>query len=296
MDLHDDIAINDALTIYLGTMRFFKIAEYLLQLRRFHIYHREFWDNIEEHTHPYFELLIPVEGNVHYSVGNRHIVIDSSKQIIIIPPATPHTRTVIKHGDTVLVIHFTFENDSALSISDLLKNELEKNFYRLEVKENLPYENIIKLCMERSFLWQDYISNCLEKFFLDIFSAQSEKVFSNNNEEMQNISADTQKNINRFEQMIETTLDTRLSLAEYAEKIGISKRQLERWIRKYHNMTFTEYITRRRFSVAQKLLSDSGYSIKEAADAVGYDNISYFCKIFKQYTGMTPLEYQNKKK
>ena len=42
--------------------------------------------------------------------------------------------------------------------------------------------------------------------------------------------------------MLETSLDVRLTLGEYADKIGISKRQLERWIRQYHYMTFSQYI------------------------------------------------------
>ena len=94
--------------------------------------------------------------------------------------------------------------------------------------------------------------------------------------------------------MIESTLDARLSLGEYAEKIGISKRQIERLIRQYHNMTFSEYIKKRRFDVAQKLLSNPGFSVKAAADAIGFDDVSYFCRIFKKYTGMTPVEYQQK--
>ena len=95
--------------------------------------------------------------------------------------------------------------------------------------------------------------------------------------------------------MIEISLDSRLSLGEYAAKIGVSKRQIERLIKQYHNTTFSEYLKHRRFSVAKSLLSNSGYSVKEVADAIGYDDVSYFCRVFKQYSGMTPLEYQKKK-
>ena len=57
-------------------------------------------------------------------------------------------------------------------------------------------------------------------------------------------------------------------------------------------MTFLEYIKKRRFNIAKKLLSDSSYSLKEVADAIGYDNVSYFCSLFKKATGLTPFEYR----
>lgn len=294
MDANNDTAINDALMIYLGTMRFFKIAEHLIHLKRFHIYHRDFWNNLNEHTHPYFEMLIPVAGEVRYSVGNRPIIPDSSKEIIIIPPATQHMRHIIKEGGTVVIIHFTFEKDTDPGLSDILKEELEKNFYVQNIRTPFPFDDVIHLCSSRPFLWKDYISNHIEKFFLDIFSGIPEKFFTLS-EDGRRSGSNVLKKFKRFEQMVETTLDVRLSLAEYAKKIGISMRQLERRVRQYHNMTFSEYIRKRRFTVAEKLLADSGYSIKEIADAVGYDNVSYFCKVFKQYTNMTPLEYRNRK-
>lgn len=113
-----------------------------------------------------------------------------------------------------------------------------------------------------------------------------------NNSQPSSYPTNAQKNFKRFELMLETSLDVRLTLGEYADKIGISKRQLERWIRQYHNMTFSEYIKQRRFNIAQKLLSDSSYTLKEVADAIGYDNVSYFCSLFKKATGVTPFEYR----
>ena len=293
MNYNDDITINDALTIYLGAMRFFKIADYLLQLKRFHIYSKEFWNNIEEHTHPYFELLIPLEGDVHYSVDNYPVSLDCKSQVIIIPPATPHIRTVLKAGDMVVLLQFTIEDDEKgpLSLSDMLKTQLEQNFYIHNVKSPLLVKEIIDICIQRPPLWQDYISNYLGKFFLDLLSLSIGKLQEKNSHES-TYPTNAQKNFKRFELMLETSLDVRLTLGEYADKIGISKRQLERWIRQYHDMTFSQYIKKRRFNIAKKLLSDSSYTLKEVADAIGYDNVSYFCSLFKKATGVTPFEYR----
>ena len=292
----DDIEINDSLTIYFETLRFFKIAKHLLYLKRFQIYRREFWNNVSEHTHPYFELLIPLKGGVQYSVLNNPIPIDNDQHIIIIPPGTPHIRNIITNGDIIVIIQFTLEGQNSENsvLADTLTEKLEQNQYRLDIMNNSWLYDIIDLCLKRPPLWQDFISNLMEKFFLTLFASCSGKMFNSNYDNDKKVSH-SGKNIKRLEQMIEISLDSRLSLGEYAAKIGVSKRQIERLIKQYHNTTFSEYLKHRRFSVAKSLLSNSGYSVKEVADAIGYDDVSYFCRVFKQYSGMTPLEYQKKK-
>ena len=45
---------------------------------------------------------------------------------------------------------------------------------------------------------------------------------------------------------------------------------------------------------AQYLLSDGqNLSLAEVSAACGYPNKSYFCQVFKKYTGMTPGEFES---
>lgn len=52
------------------------------------------------------------------------------------------------------------------------------------------------------------------------------------------------------------------------------------------------YILDERIKKAKLLLETSEMTISEVAQAVGYDNFSYFSKLFKDRTGMTPKEYR----
>ena len=45
---------------------------------------------------------------------------------------------------------------------------------------------------------------------------------------------------------------------------------------------------------AKELLLTGSYSIEEIAVAVGFANASYFCKVFKNITHITPSEFANK--
>ena len=49
-----------------------------------------------------------------------------------------------------------------------------------------------------------------------------------------------------------------------------------------------------RIDRAAQMLREGTYSISEIAQNVGYDNFSYFSRLFKDRTGYTPKEYRNR--
>ena len=59
-------------------------------------------------------------------------------------------------------------------------------------------------------------------------------------------------------------------------------------------MNLWNYLTEVRLKHAKELLKNSDLRSYEIAFEVGYDNPSYFSKLFKKYENMTPGEYRNK--
>ncbi|MDN5276704.1 MAG: two-component system, response regulator YesN [Clostridiales bacterium] len=58
------------------------------------------------------------------------------------------------------------------------------------------------------------------------------------------------------------------------------------------NITFLEYLTMVRMEEAKKLLKDTSLSIVAIASQVGYEDASYFSKVFKKYVGISPAQYR----
>lgn len=56
--------------------------------------------------------------------------------------------------------------------------------------------------------------------------------------------------------------------------------------------TITEYITARRIRQACWLLRTTDLTVKDTGEAVGYPNFSYFCKVFKKHTGISPYQFK----
>ena len=57
-----------------------------------------------------------------------------------------------------------------------------------------------------------------------------------------------------------------------------------------------DYITIRRIEKSKSILKDTDLPIIEIADKCGYDNISYFNRMFKRITGFSPTEYRKSKR
>ncbi|MGT2753877.1 response regulator transcription factor [Streptococcus ovis] len=77
-----------------------------------------------------------------------------------------------------------------------------------------------------------------------------------------------------------------------SDLVFISPDHLARLFKQETGKTLINYITDKRIEEAKKLLSASQATVYLIADQVGYDNYSYFSKIFKKMTGLTPLEYR----
>lgn len=67
---------------------------------------------------------------------------------------------------------------------------------------------------------------------------------------------------------------------------------LSKLIKKQTGLTFKELLQQKRFSKAVQLLTNTGLSISDIILAIGYENTSYFYRVFKKIYGMSPHDYR----
>jgi transcriptional regulator GlxA family with amidase domain len=104
------------------------------------------------------------------------------------------------------------------------------------------------------------------------------------------------KEILKIQQFIEASYHIRLTVNEVADKFNIGRRSLERRFKKATCNSVVEYIQRVKIEAAKKQLEKGRKTINEVMYDVGYGNINAFRNLFKQISGMTPIEYRNKYK
>lgn len=91
---------------------------------------------------------------------------------------------------------------------------------------------------------------------------------------------------------IQSHLHLPLTTSMVAQEMNCSAGYLSRVFRMVHGRTITDVIHFERILHAQKLIINTDLDIEAIAGESGFPSPSYFIKIFKRHTGMTPFAYR----
>tara|TARA_B100000809_G_scaffold32272_1_gene28174 strand:- start:15097 stop:15966 length:870 start_codon:yes stop_codon:yes gene_type:complete len=96
-----------------------------------------------------------------------------------------------------------------------------------------------------------------------------------------------------FNEFLEKSYKSKKSPSFYASKMNITLKHLNRICKELLNKTVTELISERITLESKRMLTFSSKSVSEIADELGYDNYSYFSRIFKKQVGSTPTQFRS---
>lgn len=94
---------------------------------------------------------------------------------------------------------------------------------------------------------------------------------------------------------IKEHLAERITLDQVAAQVYLSKSYFCRIIKNELGCTFTEYVNHLRIERSKNLLRSTRMPIAEISIAVGFDDQSYFTRIFKKQTGTSPGKYREQR-
>jgi len=81
---------------------------------------------------------------------------------------------------------------------------------------------------------------------------------------------------------------------EYAKRLTVSTPYLNECVKNATGHSVSYHIQQRIVLEAKRLLYHSNRSVKEIATELGYDDHSYFIRLFAKVAGMTPMAFRNK--
>ncbi|PEL11146.1 helix-turn-helix domain-containing protein [Bacillus sp. AFS017336] len=84
-----------------------------------------------------------------------------------------------------------------------------------------------------------------------------------------------------------------ITLDHLAEMSRLSPNYLSSVFKKEVGIPISEYIQRQRIDESKKLLQLTNYSISDIGTSLNFNDQSYFIKIFKKYTGLTPKQFRS---
>jgi AraC-like DNA-binding protein len=100
------------------------------------------------------------------------------------------------------------------------------------------------------------------------------------------------KRISEVVDYISENYSTLFTMAEIAERVGMTESRFSRYFRRATGNTFTDFVNRLRINRACQLLMETDQYISTICYNVGFNNVANFNRRFMEVKGMTPTEFR----
>lgn len=179
--------------------------------------------------------------------------------------------------------HPIFHQDRALAVifvGNILTDEGRSALLSRFPAEIIPFETMqsdfaYDRCEQIALLVEGYLRTLIEKY-------PEER-------------CDVNPIVENVRSYVRANIEYDISLSDVASLYFYNEVYLGRLFKKETGKSFKEYLNEERIKIAKKHLSD-GKSVIESANKSGYNNVTYFNRVFKAETGLTPVEYKKKAK
>ncbi len=259
--------------------------------------HTRFID-FPEHTHDYVEVVYMYNGSTTHLVDGKEIVL-SKGELLLLGQSAKHE--VLKAGESDIAVNFIvlpqFFGDTLMAIGD----------------EETPLKNFLNDCLcgnKEGYKYLYYrvsdvfeIQNTMDNLLLTVMSDATNKrklsqmtmalLFLQLRSHTEALTTDTRENAAIFKVLdyIETNYVFG-SLTEAAKELHYDLSWLSREVVKKTGKTYTQLVQEKRLSQAEFLLKNTHLKVSDISLSVGYENISYFHRIFTKRFGRSPRSYR----
>lgn len=241
----------------------------------------------EGESHDFWEVVCVLEGNVGVAADNDLYTLKEG-QTVFHKPTKFHNIWSENEKNTVFI--FSFNGTMP---------KLTHKVYNFGPEERQIIEEIIDLTpkvFEFDRLTMSNIKEGMETEAERIVKMLELLIISLLNNIKANVSDISTKSAHNYLNIISVlnqNIDRNLQINEIAEMCNMSASGLKKTFKKYSGVAIIKYFNELKIKKAQRLLKE-GYSVKETAASLGYNDQNYFSVVFKRITGNSPVKYKNK--
>lgn len=176
-------------------------------------------------------------------------------------------------------LHPVVINDNVVCII-FVGNILDTEKGYMKIKEKIGKDLFFIDSMEKNFTYEkcNVFGDIIESYIKILFEKYS--------------SDDDDSLINNLKNYINANIEFDFDISKTADFFHYNKQYLGRLFKSKTGLNIREYINKKRLENATKLLLTTDYSIIDISYRVGFNNVTYFNRLFKKTYGTTPIEYR----
>lgn len=254
---------------------------------------------IEWHWHAEFEFVYIESGTVTFGIGENQFDLSEGNGVFI------NSKILHRFYSTqdaiipnfVCMPFFLAPQDSLIYHKYILPVVTSSLTFQILLAE-VPWQAKALEIIRQIIAAQDSISSCelmtsslLQKLWLKIY--ENVEIF--HNEKPIKDSSSSQARLQLMMQYIHQNYTQVISLDTLSSHATVSKSTALNLFRKYLHITPINYLINYRLKAAALLLINTEKKINTISNETGFNNVDYFCRLFKKHYHLTPTEYRKRK-
>ena len=251
-------------------------------------------DRHRPHRHDFYQIFWLTRGERSFTIDFDNFPV-RAPCFVFVPPGAVHTFGTLESTSGYM---FSFQQDF-----------LEAQGYSIDLFQDCPpfdpahfrvvlqvpdssvqrvtgyIEQILAEFSSKQHEYQTAIAALLPLLFVEIKRAVSNHAESNSLQKYSVLTARFLRRLNSRPYQI-------ASASEVSRFLGVSRSWLNELVRKETGRNLTDHLQRRLILESKRLLAHSDLNISEIAYQLGFDDASYFTRLFRQIAGTSPSEFR----
>lgn len=246
---------------------------------------------IDEHIKVLF---LPKQSRIQVDFQEFQIETDS---LLFLNP-----KVIIKPNETEfggeLLLHFNRDfycieiHDQEVACDGILYNNVfEIPFIQLNEDQSADIQNIIRE-IQSEMKEEDSNTEEMLRILLKLIILKSTRIWKQQHLLSENDQQSDVQFLRRFSKLVEQHFKTHHTVADYAEMLFLTPKNLSKKIGLLSKDTPNDIIKNRIILESKRLLAHTALTVKEIAFSLNYEDDAYFIRFFTKNTGISPLSFR----
>jgi AraC-like DNA-binding protein len=251
-------------------------------------------DSSSPHTHPFYEILF-----VKHTDG-RHVIECSAYEgisgmaFLVCPGQAHHWENVTSVSGMLIYFNEAFLVDTTLSVNAIWELNLLREMGGAGVsptaEELRQMDELVRLMyMEyrsRGVEYASAVRSYLNVFLIQLFRIYQREITGRWPHQRGSSLCEN------FQRLVQDHVKERQPVQFFADRLQVSMGYLNEQVKRHIGMTPGGFIKKAAIAEAKRLIANTNMSMGEIAATLGFNDGSYFCRLFKSDMGMSPMKFR----